>query len=415
MEETLKLTRVSATGITAYALAGAVLITGAVFLYLHRLVTTLERDAQVVGEIYAQFCRAAASPEGETEAIGVIFESVIQRIDFPVVITDREDVPRQWINVDVAPDANDEASLERLGRLVDRMDARVEPIDIRVGRSGPLLSRVHYGASDRIQELRGVPWLLGSIVLLYGALGLWIVRMVRAQEQKALWVGMARETAHQLGTPLSGLAGWIELLEGETLPAERIAREMSVDLGRLEGVAARFGRIGSRVQLEQVDLLALAETSVERLRGRSGRVGLQVSSAGPAGRVSGDPELLAWVIENLVRNAVEASRGAERPGRVWVEIGPLPEGAWSWRGAGKGWVRLVVNDNGRGMTRNEMRRAFRPGHTTKETGWGLGLALARRIVEDDHRGRIAITRSRPGEGTAVEVWLPGVGEEGGVA
>ncbi|MAE70777.1 MAG: hypothetical protein CME06_09945 [Gemmatimonadetes bacterium] len=391
----LDLPRLSSTLLTFYVLAGAVLASAGAFYYVHGLMGALREDAQIVSEVYGRFCSIAGDPDGGAEALDVIFDHVIRRIDFPVIITDREGVPRHWVNVGLPPDSDD---LSGLRAMVEEMDLEAEPIDVRVGRVGPLISRVHFAESDRISDLRRVPLILGGVILLFGGLGLWIIYLLRKQEHRAVWVGMARETAHQLGTPLSGLAGWVELLGDGTITAAEASKEMAVEIGRLEAVAARFGRIGSRPRLVAVDLRSVVIDVLERFRTRSAAHVISFEEEhGPGTIVRGDGQLLAWVVENVVSNAVDACRATEEAGTISV---------WCAADISGHWVRLTVRDNGRGMTMNEARRAFRPGQTSKETGWGLGLALARRIVEDDHGGRIFIARSRPGDGTTVELQLP---------
>ncbi len=390
-----KLPPLSSTLLMVYVLLGAVLATGGAFLYVHGLLRALKQDAQVVSEVYGRFCTIAGDPDGDAEALDVIFDHVIRRIDFPVIITDAEGVPRHWVNVGLAPDADDPA---RLLSMIDEMDRRAAPIDVRVGREGPLISRVHFAESDRIKDLRRIPFILVGVILLFFGVGLWIIYLLREQEHRALWVGLARETAHQLGTPLSGLAGWVELLGEGSLGPEAAAAEMTVELTRLEAVASRFSRIGSRPQLDAVDLGAVVGEVIERFRRRSSSSVVRFEEAHDSDAVvRGDRQLLAWVVENLVGNAVDACRAGGDHGTISVRCAIDAEA---------GRIRLQVGDDGRGMTLNEARRAFRPGHTTKATGWGLGLALARRIVEDDHGGRIFCARTRPGEGTTIEVQLP---------
>jgi signal transduction histidine kinase len=395
VRQRMKLPRLSSTLLTAYVMVGVVLLAATAFYHVNGLMSALREDAQVVSEIYGRFCSVAADPNSGTETMDVIFEQIIRRIDFPVIITDRMGKPTQWVNVEMPPDQADQ---EELRLLAEEMDRRVEPIDVRLGPGGPLISRVHFAESRRIRELRRIPFILVGVIILFGGIGLWIIYVLRAQEQRALWVGMARETAHQLGTPLSGLAGWVELLRDESLPPREIAAEMAIDLARLEEIASRFGRIGSQPRLRAVDLPAVINEVLSRLRSRAPHLQIDFGQREPPiPRVHGDPQLLAWVVENLVRNAIDACRGGENPGRVLLSCS---------REVGESTVRLSVRDNGRGMTRAEARRAFRPGHTTKETGWGLGLPLARRIIEDDHGGRIFIAWTRPDEGTEVEVHLP---------
>lgn len=390
-----RLPRLSSTLLTAYVMIGVVCLAGAAFYYVNGLMGALREDAQIVSEIYGRFCSVAADPESGTETMDVIFDHIIQRIDFPVIITDREGAPRHWVNVGVPQDSQD---LEELRSMVHSMDRLSPPIDVRVGPDGPLISRVHFSESDRIRELRRIPFILVGVILLFAGIGWWILFLLRAQEQRALWVGMARETAHQLGTPLSGLGGWVDLLNEQALPVDEIGREMAVDLGRLEEVASRFGRIGSRPRLGPVDLPRVVEVVLDRFRKQAPRLKLAFTEPATAlPPIRGDAQLLAWVIENLLRNAIDACYSRDKVGIIRVSC---------TAGANERWLCMVVQDNGRGMTRAEARRAFRPGRTTKETGWGLGLPLARRIVEDDHGGRIFVSRTRPDEGTEVEVHLP---------
>jgi signal transduction histidine kinase len=244
--------------------------------------------------------------------------------------------------------------------------------------------------------------------LLLLSLGWWGLTGIRRAEQRSIWVGMALETAHQLGTPLSSLMGWIERLRsqadssgGDEVKMSRAevsetVDEMERDVERLRKVAQRFSHVGSTPRLEKRDIGLVVRQAVEyarrRLPRRDGEVEIEERYE-TVPELPCNRELLEWVIENLLSNAVSALD--KRPGRIEVVVSPGDDGG----------VEIEVRDNGRGMSPTEQRRAFEPGYTTKRRGWGLGLALSQRVVEEYHGGRLYIRRSIPGEGTVVVIAL----------
>jgi hypothetical protein len=225
-----------------------------------------------------------------------------------------------------------------------------------------------------------------------------------AGEQRSLWAGIAKETAHQLGTPLSSLLGWTALLRervgsGAATPAaiEEIAGEMERDLDRLAKVASRFGQVGSVPALAEGDMTEVVAGAVAYFRLRLPHLGRQIEieeryAAVP--RVRFHRELFEWVVENLLKNAIDATD--KWSGRIEVTL--------DWDRARREVV-LRVKDNGRGMSADERRHAFEPGFSTKRRGWGLGLALARRVIREYHQGRILVAESVPGKGTTMVVAL----------
>jgi signal transduction histidine kinase len=241
-------------------------------------------------------------------------------------------------------------------------------------------------------------------------LGLWGLTSIRQAEKRSIWVGMARETAHQLGTPLSSLLGWVELLRtrGESAGGDelRVPRaefdetleEMARDIERLTKVAQRFSHVGSAPQLHRQDVTPVVMEAVEYMRRRlphaDGEVFIRERyDEVPA--VNLNRELLAWALENLVNNAVTALD--KKPGLIEISVDQRKD---------TGAVEVTVTDNGRGMSAAEQRRAFEPGYTTKRRGWGLGLALARRVVQEYHGGRLFVRHSAPGQGTCMVISFP---------
>ena len=336
----------------------------------------------------------------------------------PAIITDTTG-PLFWRNVGV-PDTlaglsrgDSLRAAARLARLVETMDETYAPLPIRIdarlpgGGAAQIRQQVHYDESALITELRVYPFVQLLFVGLFVAVGYLGFSYVRRSEQSSLWVGMAREAAHQLGTPISSLMGWVELMRlgglSEAQHAEAVD-EIENDVHRLRRVADRFSDIGSMPKLERRPLAPIVEQTADYIRRRMPSRGQHVTLAVD---VPGDlaaplnEELFAWVVENLLKNALDALNGAE--GRIRVT---------GYRDAEAAGVE--VHDTGCGIDRRQWKNVFRPGYSTKKRGWGLGLSLARRVVEDYHGGTLRLVDSTVGEGTTFRIELPARAEhEGG--
>jgi hypothetical protein len=294
------------------------------------------------------------------------------------------------------------AAVAELKDLMRRMSARYEPISMELtdaAGSTVYVQQIYYGESRLVRALRIFPFvqlLFGSLFIVVGYLGF---SHVRKSEQSNLWVGMAKEAAHQLGTPISGLMGWIALLRSSETDADqrRLALdELEVDAERLTRVATRFSDIGSMPRLSQESVGEALKSSVAYIKRRLPTAG---AATGLDLRIAGEPvasinlELFAWVIENLLKNALDAMEG--RGGDIVVDAREVDDDIW-----------IDVSDTGRGIDRRNWKEVFRPGYSTKKRGWGLGLSLAKRIVEDYHGGALTLVRSKPGEGTTFRITLP---------
>ncbi len=367
-------------------------------------------------ERYAQALRWAQSMPSSSE-VNFITEQFLRPNLFriPAIITDTLGTPITWRDVGLdstltslsslaaLPPADSAAAMQHLTALLKRMDAIHTPIPVEVDFPGDppqqLRQQLHYGESSLVQELQLFPFVQLAFVSLFVLLGYVSFSYVRRSEQKGLWAGMAKEAAHQLGTPLSSLMGWNELLSAEPmtpLQAEAV-REIEGDIVRLRRVAARFSDIGSVPKLEPHRLATLVENTADYIRRRLPQLGKRVTlgvDVDPALRVMANPELFEWVIENLLKNALDAIEGTE--GHIQV-VGRAEEG----------WAVVDVTDNGKGIERRHFRNVFRPGYSSKKRGWGLGLSLARRIVEDYHGGRLRLHASRtgPDSGTTFRIQL----------
>ena len=412
-----------------YLFLGVAGIVLAVFVFTNILVARLANQVQSTSEVFARFCATASYPATTDTTLSAIVGEVISGLNFPIVLTDAQGVPRAWKGIsvpssDVAPEALEELAAgrpvsedvrEKVARVRDavaRMDARHAPISM-VQPSGGVLGQVHWGDPPGLEQLRWLPYVELVVMLLFVGLAAWGARSIKLSEQRNIWVGLARETAHQLGTPISSLLGWIELMNERisgqtggtvTLPrgeVEQMMGEMENDAARLNKVAARFSHIGSIPNLTLMDVSPVVVEAVQYLKRRLPHRGRRIEVREVYGEVppiNASRELLEWVVENLLVNATNAINATEQAlGQIEVRLE---------RRAETETVELSVTDNGRGMAPEEQARVFDPGYTTKPRGWGLGLALAKRIVEEYHGGRIYIRRSAPGEGSTFVIAFP---------
>ncbi len=319
--------------------------------------------------------------------------------DVPAIITDSAGTPLTWRNIDVDDSAPvSPADSARVRELVGRMQEVYPPIFID---GGPLFRRfVYYDESDIIRELRLYPVLQLVIVALFILVGYLGFSYVRRSEQSSLWVGMAREAAHQLGTPLSSLMGWIEVLRrGEKDLQTTAVEEIEQDVQRLSRVAHRFNDIGSLPRLDACPIAQCVESTAAYMRRRMPERGISLGVDVPEDLEAPlNTQLFEWVVENLLKNALDALESGE--GHIAI-VGRREDRK----------VTLEVSDTGKGIDRNQWENVFRPGYSTKKRGWGLGLSLAKRIVEDYHGGILSVAESRPGSGTTFRIELPAAGQD----
>ena len=409
---------------------GSGLLVVAVFLFTQQMITRLSQEVATTSRVLAGFCAQASFPAVRDPELQQIFTEVIAHIDFPIVITDIAGIPRAWRDVGVDPALVPAASIdslaqhkpvtpvireriERVRREVARLDRRNQPVMMIQPGTRQRLGAVHYGEPDVLERLRWMPFISVAGVVLLLALGLLGLRGIQQAEKRTIWVGMARETAHQLGTPLSSLMGWVELLRGHAegggpagSPEVRLARaeleetleEMERDVDRLNKVAQRFSHVGSVPLLQLQDVTPVVREAVQYMRRRVPQADGEIEIRERYEEVPPiniNRELIEWALENLLSNALSALD--KRPGLIEVTVERRKESEA---------VEVVVRDNGRGMGPGEQRRAFEPGYTTKRRGWGLGLALARRVVEDYHAGRLFIRHSETGQGTTIVISFP---------
>jgi signal transduction histidine kinase len=428
---------------------GIIVIAFIFIYYTQNVIGKIKQDSKRVLTAYARLWQMAASESPGGPEIDVIFEEIIQKSDFPIVVTDANGEPQAWREVKVAWNDTTYASRQKLKKIVEGMDKHKEPIPIYFGEEKKIINYLHYGDSRLITKLKLMPVVEVGVLFLFILVGFITFRNIKRSEQRSIWVGMAKETAHQLGTPLSSLLGWLELLrtkcesfgsspqdksvsaEGTPLPSgghnksapfvskslgarpdesetgnleenkfelDEMIKGMQADIKRLEKIATRFGQIGSTPELKSTDLNKIVSETVAYFKQRLPHAGSGVVIKENLERlvpIKVNAELLSWVIENLLKNSLEAVD--PKKGTIQVSTKLDKDGKN---------ITIEVCDNGRGIPSREQKKIFKPGYTTKKRGWGLGLSLAKRIVEEYHLGKIFLRESIPNERTTFLIVIP---------
>jgi signal transduction histidine kinase len=273
--------------------------------------------------------------------------------------------------------------------LIEKFKTENEPIEIRF--EDKVLSTLYYGNSPLLNKLKYYPLALLLIIILFGAVVYFFYRSSKIATQNKLWTGMAKETAHQIGTPLSSLVGWAEILKSENTNPEYI-KEIEKDIDRLQTITERFSKIGSAPTLKEMDIVAATIASYEYLKSRSSKL-INFECVIPEDKiiVNLNEQLFSWTIENLVKNAIDAMKGK---GDLKLELTQAEK-----------YIYITITDSGKGIPKQQFTKIFEPGFTTKRRGWGLGLSLAKRIIEDYHKGKIKVLNSEIGQGTTIQISL----------
>jgi two-component system, sporulation sensor kinase D len=328
---------------------------------------------------------AVAQKKINSDDINVDLElplEIIRNANIPIIQTEKDSI----INaVNIEEDIlKNKISMKR---LLQKLKSQNEPIVIEyvLGK----FQYLYYGDSDLLNKLKYYPITLLLIIVLFGVVVYNFYRSTKLATQNKLWAGMAKETAHQIGTPLSSLIGWVEIMKADNVDETTIA-EIEKDILRLQTITDRFSKIGSEPVLEQKDIVKETQDSYDYLQSRFSKQ-VEFSFKAPKNPiiVALNPALHSWTIENLVKNAIDAMKGK---GKLKVKI----------ENEGK-FVKIYVSDTGKGIPKKEFKSVFEPGFTTKKRGWGLGLSLTKRIVEEYHKGKIKVYKSEVGKGTTMEL------------
>jgi signal transduction histidine kinase len=366
-------------------IAVSIVLVGA-FLYISdSLMRQLAEEERHKMEIWAEATRKLASEESDSD-MGLVLKVIQSNTTIPVVITDGEGNHLWNINFEMAG----KDTVSYLNKRINDLRQKGNQIEIVI--SDDMKQYLYYDDSVLLKRLSYYPYIQIVILLLFIVIAYSAFSSTKKAEQNQVWVGLSKETAHQLGTPISSLMAWIEYLRALEVSPE-VLDDMNKDIARLNTIAERFSKIGSQPKLEPMDVNQSLTEAVNYLRKRvSSRVRLELSLPAEVITVNASRPLFEWVIENLCKNAVDATNGVGEIDFLLFEEG--------------GKAIVEVRDNGRGIPKKKFKTIFRPGYTTKKRGWGLGLTLVKRIIEEYHFGHIFVKESTPGKSTVFRIELP---------
>ncbi|MBL7725220.1 MAG: HAMP domain-containing histidine kinase [Chitinophagaceae bacterium] len=369
------------------ALLAIIIVSGTIFYsqYLARKIARDERQKVEQSIDAIKFIINAPSDADITFATKIVTGNK----SIPIIETNEKDSITQYINLDTAKTAKSISYVEQKLRLFKSQNKAIEWID---PNNPSFRNLYYYGESKLLNEVRYYPIVQLCIVALFMAITLLSLRSSYRSVQNQVWAGMAKETAHQLGTPVSSLEGWVEMLK-ENPDSKKIAHELEKDVDRLRLVSDRFGKIGSTPHLEETNLVSQINNMVDYMRKRAaGKINFAVNTHGQQQIMSKvSAPLFDWVIENLLKNALDSMEGK---GAIVTDIHEDDKS-----------VYIDISDTGKGISKQNITRVFKPGFTTKKRGWGLGLSLSRRIIKQYHKGDIFVKHSEIGKGTTFRIVL----------
>ncbi len=341
-----------------------------------------KNDERVKMEVWAESLKTLLNADPLQDDVELPRQVISNNKTIPVILTENNSI----INT-TNIDENIVKDKTKLADFLDKLKKQNDPIIIKIGPGQ--VQYLYYGNSSLLNKLKYYPIALLLIIFLFGALVYNFYRSTKMATQNKLWAGMAKETAHQIGTPLSSLIGWLEIMKADNVDETTIA-EIEKDINRLQTITDRFSKIGSEPVLERLNIIEETEQSFDYLRSRfSKQVEFSFKAPKKPIMVSLNPALHSWTVENLVKNAIDAMKGK---GKISVVIEN-----------DNNLVKILVTDTGSGIPKKQFNSIFEPGFTTKKRGWGLGLSLTKRIVEEYHKGKIKVLHSEIGKGTTMQV------------
>lgn len=343
-----------------------------------------KNEERVKMELWATAQKTLANANEYTD-VELPFQLISTNTSIPMILTNRNDSIINFNNIadEIAQNPKD---LQRLLASI-----KSENVPIKMELSEEEFQYIYYGNSPLLNKLKYYPIALLLIIILFAAVVYNFYRATKMATQNKLWAGMAKETAHQIGTPLSSLIGWLEILKTENVEETTIA-EIEKDINRLQTITDRFSKIGSEPVLEKLNIVEETRTSFEYLKARTSKqVDFSFTAPEHLIFVEINHALHSWTIENLVKNAIDAMKGK---GVLKIVVEEIED-----------TVKIKITDTGKGLSKKQFTQVFEPGYTTKKRGWGLGLSLTKRIVEDYHKGKIKVESSEIGKGTTMQISL----------
>ncbi|MCS7052579.1 MAG: HAMP domain-containing histidine kinase [Ignavibacterium sp.] len=380
----------------------ALLIAFGTLYYTNQLVKKLQKKEKEIVELYAKGIEYIANNNNPDADITFLFENIIQPIDFPMILTDSQDNPNladksSIRNIEIDSTLSEKQIERFLRELIKEFDESHTPINV-VYQDTIILTRIHYGDSQLINQIKYYPYFQIGVAAAFILLAYLGFSYVKKSEQKNIWVGMAKETAHQFGTPISSLMGWLEMLKinyNDPNKVLDITEEIQNDVERLNKITNRFSKIGSKPELKEENIYQEIVKVIDYFNRRLPQTGksVQLNVEGDKNlSVKINAELFDWVIENLIKNSLDAIEN--KNGIITISISQS-----------KKYAEIEVTDNGKGIDLKNRKEIFRPGFSTKKRGWGLGLSLSKRIIENYHNGKIFLKSSVIGQGTTFKILL----------
>lgn len=400
----LRITEANKWQIKLILLIIASLIVFFVMLFTNKLVNELiqreKESVQLFADVYRRYTNLNTNPED----IDFLVTKLSLLIKFPMIMTDENDNPiypfeSYTLNIEFKANWTTEEKRKYLKSFIEKIKNDYPPIVI-YNDNGEVFAKFFYTHSTLIDKLKFFPIVEILVAFVFVLIGYLAYKNIRKSEESKLWIGMAKEAAHQLGTPLSSLLAWLEILKSNSdqkIPFEEIIGEMEQDILRLQTISERFSKIGSKTDKIRVNLVELIDSVVGYFEKRLPHLGkrIQIIRNYPNNQIFGDvnPILFSWTIENLLKNSFEAIESKD--GKIEIKIFQT-----------KKRIQIHFIDNGKGMTSKQKRLAFQPGYTTKTRGWGIGLTFCKRIIEDYHNSKIYIKDTSPGKGTTFVIEIP---------
>ncbi|WP_113925032.1 sensor histidine kinase [Cognataquiflexum aquatile] len=359
--------------------------------YTNILVEELKEREKRQIELLARALEYASSASVDADNLGFITEEIIkQNNSIPVIVVNSEGDPVDHKNISFKKGANQEEIDKVLRAELVKMKEEYEPISSED-------SLIYYRNSELLTSLRYYPYVQLSVILVFGVLAYAVFNQSKVAEQNRVWAGLTKETAHQLGTPIASLMAWMDYLKNSPIWEENkeVIQEMDKDVVKLRMVTERFSSIGSKPSIQLENVFSVVDEAINYLRPRiSTKVNIQVNGYSDNIEAMLNKPLFEWVIENIVKNAVDAMKGQ---GNISIDIVKESEK----------FVFVDITDNGKGMDKSMYKKVFNPGFTTRKRGWGLGLTLAKRIIEGYHKGKVFVKNSELGVGTTFRIILHG--------
>tara|TARA_A100001011_G_scaffold211977_1_gene220200 strand:+ start:50 stop:1225 length:1176 start_codon:yes stop_codon:yes gene_type:complete len=373
-------------------LVGVFLVIG-LFSYTSYLSRELREDNREVVNLYAEIIAGAVNDDTNSN-IDFIFENIIKKVKFPIIQSNIKKDPQLWTNLpkEIKTDEDRLAFIKSMDRINQPI-----PLVYYNGNSEPItFGFLHYGDSSLIQKIKIWTYIEIISIGLFIFIGFVGFSYIRNSEKQNIWVGLSRETAHQLGTPVSALLGWLEYLKHDKTDLAKVLPEIESDIDRLQQVSRRFSKMGSKPVIENFNLSKRVNSTLDYLEKRIPSMGgkvILINNIDSDVKIKANGTLISWAVENLIRNSIDSID--KDNGQIEVA---LKEDAY--------YIKIHISDNGCGIPKKDWKNIFRPGFSTKKSGWGLGLSLCQRIVNDVHVGKIYVLESKLNVGTTFEITIP---------